>query len=370
MKMGNIKVQLAKKSDDKILNKILRDNEMKGSISIAFQRKPSYFNALRIEGKDSQVMIGKNDKNKIIGFGTRSIKPVYLNGKVRDVGYLSNLRIIKGYKGKGYLDSGYDYLKKLHQAGKVSIYYSTIMEDNNLAIKILTSEKSYLPAYHDLGRYCTVAVSLFGKKKKPEISIRIVKGSNENIGKIVAFLNKTGKEKQFYPFYNVQDFTSKKKNLLGFDLKDLYVAMRNGQIVGVIGKWDQRKSRQVIVTGYKGIMLFVKPIYNIISKLFKFSPLPEPNSKLNFFYVSCIAIANNDPKIFKELLYALYNDFAGEEYSHFLVGLHFRDDLLKAFNEFTCVRIYSRLYAVFWEDGEKVFKQLDNRVPFIELATV
>ena len=52
--MEKIKVQLAKKSDDLILNKILRDNEMQGNISIAFQRNPSYFNALRVEGKNNQ----------------------------------------------------------------------------------------------------------------------------------------------------------------------------------------------------------------------------------------------------------------------------------------------------------------------------
>ena len=225
--MEKIKVQLAKKSDDLILNKILRDNEMQGNISIAFQRNPSYFNALKIVGKNKQVIVGKNEQNQIIGFGTRSIKSVYINENVRGVGYLSNLRVIKGYKGKGYLHSGYTYLRRLHQDRKVSIYYSTIMEDNKIAIKILTSNKPYLPIYHDLGRYCTVAISLFGNKKHFKSKLKIVNGSNNNIKKILKFLNKVGAEKQFYPYYTFNDFTSKNKSLMNFEIKDFYVAMKN-----------------------------------------------------------------------------------------------------------------------------------------------
>ena len=368
--MEKIKVQLAKKSDDQVLNKILRDNEMQGNISIAFQRNPSYFNALRIEGEGNQVMVGRNEQNEIIGFGNRSTKKAYINGKIQNIGYLSNLRVIKGYKGKGYLHNGYNFLKKLHKDKKVYFYYSTIIEDNKAAIKILTSKKPYLPTYYDLGKYCAVAVSLFGNKKHFKSKLKIVKGSNNTIKKIINFLNKVGAEKQFYPYYKISNFTSKDKNLIDFDVRDFYVAMKNNEIVGVIGKWDQRKFRQIIITGYKGTMFLIKPIYNIISKLFKFSPLPEPNSQLNFFYVSFIAVYDNDPAIFKELIYALYNDFVDMGYSHFLVGLHSNDPLLEVFENFNRINLNSRLFAVFWEDGEKLFKQLDNRVPYVELATL
>ena len=195
--MEKIRVELAKKSDEVILNRILKENEMKGRISIAFQRNPSYINSLRVEGNQNQVIVGRNDKGKIIGFGTRSIKSLYINGKINNMGYLSNLRVVRNYRSEGYLSLGYNYLKKLHQDKQAPIYYSTIVEDNKFAIKILTNKKPYLPYYHDIGRYCTVAVSLFGTKKRHKNKFKIVKGSHQNISDIVKFLNKNGSKKQF-----------------------------------------------------------------------------------------------------------------------------------------------------------------------------
>ncbi|MEK6828146.1 MAG: hypothetical protein AABX78_02245 [Nanoarchaeota archaeon] len=370
MKMEKINVELAKKSDDRILNKILRQNEMKGKISIAFQRNPSYFSALKIEGKQNQVIVGRNEKDEIIGFGTRSIKPIYINGRVKNVGYLSNLRIVKGYKEKGYLSEGYNYLKKLHQDKKVDIYYSTILEGNRVAIKILTSKKSYLPNYHDIGRYCTIAINLFTKQKKYNNKLKIIKGSTQNLMEIVNFINKNGSKKQFYPFYTLSDFTSKNSNLIGFDIKDFYVALKDEKIVGVIGKWDQRQFRQIIITGYKGAMLVIKSFYNLIARFMGVSPLPKPNTQLRFLYVSFIAIEKDYLEIFKELLYTLYNDSVGKGYSHILIGLHSNDSLLKVVDEFNHIKFNSRLYIVCWQDGEKFFNELDNRIPYIELSTL
>ncbi len=364
--MDKVKVELAKGKDDDALNKILKENEMQGRISIAFGRKPSYFKALDIEGYVNQTIVGRQ-KNKIIGFGTRSLRKCFVNGKIKDIGYLSNLRIAKNYKGKGYLRLGYEFLKSLHQDKKISLYYSTIVEDNKTAINILTNQKPYLPAYRDMGRYCTFAVSLFGKKKNFSTKLKIIKGSDKNILKIVNFLRKAGSKKQFYPYYTINDFNEKFRH---FDIRDFYIAMKEDKIVGIIAKWDQRKFRQIIVKNYNGLIYFLKPIYNSISKLLNYSRLPNPNSRLNFFYVSFIAIEGNDNEIFRELILALYNDNARSDFSHFLVGLHSRDKLAKTLDSFAKIKFNSRLFAVYWNDGEKTFKELDSRIPYVELSTL
>ena len=365
--MEKIKVRLADKSDDPFLNKILRDNNIGGSIRIAFQRNPSYFDSLKIEGYKNQVVIGRSEKNRIIGFGSRSLKKAYINGVLTDLGYLGNLRVIKGYKGKGYLHKGYDYFKSLHQDRKTQLYYSTIFEDNKIGLKILTSKKSYLPFYRDFGRYLTFAISLNGSRKFSESKLKIENGSKINLKKIAKFIQKNGARKQFYPYYTYDDFVSK---FPGFKAEDFYVATRRGKIVGVIGRWDQRKSRQIIVTGYSGAMAFIRPFYNFISMLKGASSLPKPNTQINIFYVSFIAIERDDPEILRELIRCMYKDFSGKGYSHFLIGFHSNDRLIEALEGFTHIKIKSRLFVVHWEDGEKAFKHLDSRVPYVELATL
>lgn len=364
--MNKITFELAKDFDDEALQKIIVNNPMDGEIQISFQRRPSYFYAEEVKGKFYQIIVAKDNQN-IIATGTRSIRPLFINGKVIDVGYLSDLRINKSYRNKTTLAKGYQYLYKLHQDKKVSIYITTIIEDNIEAINILTSKRVNLPAYHDIGRYCTMAISLFRKKKgllNPDFEI--VRGCNALLREIVDCMQRNGQKRQFYPFYTIDDFTS----LRDFDIHNFYVAVKNNKVIGVLARWDQRSFKQNIVTGYKGKIKIIKPFYNLGAYLFGFSKLPQIGTELKSFYISFIAIDSDDLQVFRRLLRAVYNDSIGADYSYFLVGLHSQDPLLKIVEEYHHIKYNSRLYVVCWEDGENLYKNLDNRIPYLEIATL
>lgn len=93
---------MADGSDDPALQRILRESPMPGKISVAFCREPSFFLGAGVQGKFYQVPVVRNRlKGAIAGFITRAVKPVFINGEVREIGYLSNLRIVPQFRGGG-----------------------------------------------------------------------------------------------------------------------------------------------------------------------------------------------------------------------------------------------------------------------------
>ena len=369
--MGYITFDTADESDDRALREILRGNPVDGRIQVAFQRNPSYFHALQVQGRVNQVMVARDVENHaIIALGTRSIKPVYINGCVRDAGYLSGLRINRDFRGGTVLARGYRYLRELHREKPVPIYTMTIIDDDRVVRELLTSERCGLPSCRDFGVFKTAAVTLIRKKKPLETDIIVERGAAGRLNEILACLNRNGIEKQFYPFYAKEDFTTEGSVLRGLHLHDISLALRNKRVVGVAAKWDQSRFKQILVTGYAGRMKLFKPLYNTVSRMFGFPPLPEPLSEVNYFYLGLIAVDDNDPRIFRALLREIHNEAIQKEYNYFLVGLHSLDPLLEVVDEYQHITYNSRLYVVCWDDGEEFCKRLDGRIPYLELGTL
>ena len=98
---------LATPADDESLRRLLRENPIPGSISLAFEREPCYFDASAIEGPFHQTIVAREkETGQVIAFGNRSVRKLFLNGHPRDIGYMSQLRVRPDY-GKGlYLARG------------------------------------------------------------------------------------------------------------------------------------------------------------------------------------------------------------------------------------------------------------------------
>lgn len=362
---------LAQQEDDIQLRALLGATPMEGKISVAFQREPNYFHAAGIEGKFSQTIAARESTNgNIIGMGSRSIKPAFINGKVASLGYLSSLRIHEDYRNHTLLSRGYRSLRDLHVDNKAKIYVSTIVDDNTQAISLLTAGRGGLPQYHDFGIYNTYAVK-FGKPiRVKEGGLTIVKGDEYSLDEIVKCLQRNGRDKQFYPYYENQDFKAPGEYLRDFKKEDFYVALKNNRIVGVVGKWDQGAFKQIIVYGYEKKIDVVRPVYNFFSGLVNRPPLPSPRSRLASFYVSFIAIDENNPEIFSNLLSAVYNDYLGSGYEYMVVGLCAQDPLAIIVDSYPHIKYKSRIFVVCWEDGKEWFKAIDNRIPYLEVATL
>ena len=368
--MTRYQFEIAELQDDIEFRKILNNTIIPGFVSVTFRKNPSYFQAIQIQGKFAQIIKGLDTKNNTItGFGARFIYPAFINGAVKNIGYLSDLRVKKKFRSRIILAKAYQYLNKLHTQNPVPFYTTMILDDNHKAIKILTSKRANLPTYKPLGKVLSPAIYLDFKKKHITLSsVTLSKGSKNNINSVFEFINKEHANKQFSPYYSINDLhTGRLKNLKE---DDFYLAIKNNEIVGVIAAWDQQSFRQTHVEKYSKWLNLVRPFYNLLSKITPINPLPDIGEKIPYFYLSLIATKKNNVEIFSFLLRELYIDRRQKNWHYFICGLHESDPLTSALNEYRKINAYGNLYGVYFSSDGEPMKDIDNKVPYVEIATI
>jgi hypothetical protein len=363
--MAKVTFGLATEEDDGLLRDCIKNNKMEGAISLAFETEPSFFDALDIQGRESQVILVK-DGDKAVGFGIRSVGPRFFQGEIRDIGYLSGLRGYPKYRNGTFLARGYRFLRELDQDGRVPFYLTTIVEDNVIARKILESGRAGLPKYTPLG---TLSSSIIKPKtRRIKESHEVVRGEMLDLEEIVDFLKVEGGKKQFFPYYAVSDFESSR--LRGLSQEDFYVAMDGEEVVGTLAKWDQESFKQTRVVGYDKRLNMARPLINIASRFSNIPNLPKTGELLHHFYTAFPVTKNNDPEILESLLESVASDEQNQGYCYFTVGLMQDDPLREAIKPFKPRDYNSVLYAVTFDDRHQNFNFLNGRVPYLELGAL
>jgi len=349
---------------------MVRDNPVHGRISVSFEREPNFFYGASIGNKFRQVLIcNDSGDDKIIGIGARSVFDAYINGLPVSCGYLSNLRINAQFRSQTILARGYQFLYELHRDSRTKLYLTSIISDNHYVKQILTSKRMGLPFYRDYGLYNSYLIPLRGTRYRLN-KTHVRRAQYSDMPAIAQCLQGNAKQKQFYPVYLHNDFQSSNGFLKGFNFADFFLASRNNRIVGVMGMWDQRAFKQIVVRGYSQALGTIRPLHNRVAALFGSVKLPEIGSNLAVTYAFAIAVENNDVNIFEQLLAAVCNEANRRQCDYLAVGLHSRDSLCQGIKKIQHFLYKSNLYVVHWEDGTAEFDALDKRVPYLEIATL
>ena len=358
----NYTYRVGEQKDESELRSFIASMPMPGSISIRMERNPNFFDAAAVEGDVNETLLVREQNGLLTGVGIRSEKIVFVNGQESTIGYLSGLRVAEKYRSLRYLTQAYKELKKLHEKGSAKIYLTTIVDENERAIKVLESGKGSLPKYNFFGEYLTYVIPPGRVHGSPEYNIRL--SEKEDMNSLLGFLNENGRTKQFFPIYNEDDFS----NGLLRGLDEVYLAFKDGEICGCMGLWDQHSYKQVYIDSYSTSMKLLRPFYNIQAKLRKRALLPAEGRLFNNVKVAIPLIKDDDEDVFYSMLDQLSFD-AAKLKKPLLYGVHEKDPF-KGILEHASSRVYkSRTYAVHWPDGEEDYRSLDReRVPYLELG--
>jgi len=367
-----MKYTLSTAAHEAALRRMAREQAMPGWVRLAFAHDPDWSLGQEVLGRLSQTMVVLDDSDDVVGCGVRSIRKVYVNGHITDIGYLCGLRALPSIRGSLALAHAYRFFHQLHEGDRmVPAYLSMIVEDNTAAKELLTSGRASLPAYLDRGRYITSALLLGGRRAAahPPEDVEIRNGEEVLLEAILDFLREEGPKHQFFPVLERDDFG--KQQLRDFDPSGFRVALRGGTVIGVTAVWDQSAYRQAVVTGYAPALQVARPLLNVALRMAGRRPLPAPGQCLKFFHTAFTCIQNDDPEVFAALLEQLQADYRHSPYEYFVVGLHERDPLRKALRGIPTFDYVSRLYMVCWEDGHSFCKALHpDLIPHLETATL
>ncbi|MEK6249288.1 MAG: hypothetical protein N2C12_13985 [Planctomycetales bacterium] len=370
--MSRFQFEIATAADDDGLRCVLAATPMPGPVRVRFCREPSYFAAAVVDGQWRQVIVCRDSQTqKIVGFGTRSIREMYVNGAVRSVGYLSNLRLLPSYRSQGLVARGYRYFRELHEDGRANLYLTTIAAGNQRALSLLTAGRANLPGYHCLGNYHTLAIPLANCRSTspvPDCNLEIRSARKDDLNSIVEFLNDHGPRRQFFPCYDAGNFFHDHSTFRNLQPADILLAFRDGQLVGTLGGWDQHPFRQTVVDGYEQGMRWKRPFYNAWAMVCGRPCLPQPGTAFRYLVASIPLVAQDDPQILHALLGRLSVLKQQGPCQHLLFGVHDSDPLLPHLKLLAAEDYLTHAYLVCWEDGEAVREHLDDRPPYMELG--
>jgi hypothetical protein len=360
-------IALATETDDDELRELLRNTPLPGPIRVTFEREPSFFDSCRIRGDFFQACLGRDRRTgKIIGLGTRSVAPGFINGEATPLGYLSDLRLEQPYRGGTLIARGYRFLQQLHEDCRTRLYTTVIFSENHAALTTIASGRAGLPRYHDQGTIHSPGINIRRAAPPIDAGCEIIRGSEDLLPQVVECLNRNNSRRQFAPVHTVQMFRDRWRN---FRIEDFHVAVRGTRVVGVVGCWDQSAFKQTRVAGYGSRLQWMVPLANILRPATRVPRYPKAGEEVPYFYLSFIAIDDNNLQVFRALLRSAYNVAVGTGYLYAILALHERDPLLPALRDYSLTPFLGRLFCVTFDDGEGLVRELDRRVPYLEAAT-
>lgn len=342
---------IAQSQDGDEILQLFEDMDFTGNFSIMFTRRPDPIESLEREGFKVFIPVAKDNLGKICAMGCCIIRKAYINGEVKNVGYLTGLKIHKDYKNVlRLIREAYSFLYQ-NTKDDVDIYYTTILEENKGAQKLLEKKRKNMPSYkyeQDYKVYMFANSPLLSYKDEKFKDFTFERGYGEDVEK-------------FYKENLINSNFSPADKIKAMD-KDNFFSLRNpkGDIVACLNLWDQRDYKQYIVTDYSG---WFKLVSKLPVNMLGYPSFPKVGQSVNYACISLFLVKDMDAEIGEYFLKNVIKQNQG--YDLLLLGLIADHPFHQIFHKIKHITYASKLYRVSWDDD---FIDLDNRPLNIEVG--
>jgi hypothetical protein len=363
-----IRFALANEEDDAAIRRLLRENPMRGEISVSFEREPNYFHSTQIAGANDQTILAF-EKGRLVCMGRCSIRNCYVNGEICRVGYLSDLRLNGSAQGRfDILRRGYQFFHELYQDNPADFYFTSVTTDNSRSLRFLQRGLTGMPIYEPLADFVTLLIPVPRCRNTARLKskgIKIETGSREILSALVDFLNTHASRHNLSAAWDEEKLLSLQNH--GLKLSDFKILMNGTKIIGCVAVWDQRNFKQIVIREYCRSLSFVRPFVNFAAALFDTPKLPSVGSTLAHGFLSPLATAPDDKESLLALIESSFQTIADGGIEFLAVGFIANDPRLAIVrNEFRCREYKNRFFQVRWPDSRRL--ALNNNLIFPEVA--
>lgn len=380
MPSAGVEFVTADASHDAAIRQLLRESAMDGDVSLSFQTEPSYFAAAAIDGDEHHAVVAL-ENGRAVCVGGVSIRPRYLNGRVRRVGYLGRLRLARSHAGRfDVIRRGYAYFGGLRTSLYVDAFFTSIAADNGPARRLLERGLRGFPAYQYLGDLVTLLVrtdrrpcaaaapSARVRRAFRQQGVRLRHGEPATRQAVAAVLERHSPTMQFAPNWSAEAIARAvdRSGLTDNAFRLLHI---DGRPVGCCAAWDQRAFKQIVVTQYGRRLRLLRPLHNSVSRWTgRGIPLPPAGATLPQAFVSHVGLPTDKPDWLVHLILSLTASARTMDVRTLAVGLDARDPrLLSVIAAFRPFVYRTRLYAVHWP-GTPPDEPPDGRLMGPEIA--
>jgi hypothetical protein len=364
----SFRLYLATEEDEADIRRLFRTNSVPGHVTVTYEREPDFFQGCGVTGHCCQVVVARHEPTgELAGVVCRSKRRVWIDGREREVGYLSGVRVDERFRGRWLVPRGLKFLGDLDAKDPVPVYLATITGENREARGLLVERpRPGFPRFEEVGRLHTavIPVRVAPAARDPATGVRCA--VPEDLPRIVSLLNEHGRERQYSQVYCEEEFRG--PETLGFRVEDFVVFERDGGLSGVAGLWDQSAFKQTVVREYSRRLRWTRPLYDTAARLTRRHPLPAPGESLRSAYAAFVCVADDEGSVFRALLRRLLGLAAERGHAFLVVGLAANNPLLAEVRRYAHVPYHSTLYTVSWRGGPHATP--DGRIPHVEVATL
>ncbi|MBX2796425.1 MAG: hypothetical protein KTR31_02110 [Myxococcales bacterium] len=353
--------------DDADLRRLMRETPMGGSISVAFEREPSFFWGSAVEGECTTV-VAREPSGRAVALFSHSVRPSWVAREPRRLGYLSALRIAPAYRARrGLLIRGFAHVRRLQDAASDVPPYAitTIVSDNRAAVRLLEAGLRGLPRYTRRDDMITLAAPCWRRRYRPVPGLEVREATAGDLDEIVAALQRFGRRHVFGPVWDASTLTDPAR-CRDLRVEDFVVATRGGRVVGCVALWDQSGFRQSVVHGYSGALAWTRHLVSLAAPLLGVPRLPGEGRRLHHAALSHLAVDDDDAEVGRAVVGFAADRARPRGYQYLTTMLCERHPLLAAMRQLLRpIEYRSTLYLVSWDDVDG-----PEGIPHLEVAVL
>lgn len=347
----NWELTLAVPEDADGMQKVFDDGGFKGGISVKFRRIPDPYTSFLKDGEQIIMPIAKDTRNgELFGVGGCVIRQGYVNGSLRYTGYLTGMKLLGSYqKQLSCMIPAYQLIGE-HSKQYDPFYYTTILNSNEAAIKLLEKRRKNMPRYTYWGEYTVFCLGTGGRASGKELGF--FRGHTDELA---------GFYKEHLPKYNLAP-----KNEWQYGLKSenfYYLQSPEGKVLAACALWNQQSYKQYIISGYGGV-------YKTLSRLpiqwLGYPKMPKAGNPANYASIAAFVVPDENRGIAEMFLHLVLKE--AKEYEFVMLGLFENHPLADIIRKIRHIPYKSRLYAVEYAINQQETYPLDGRPVMMEVG--
>jgi hypothetical protein len=340
---------------------ILREVPLGGKWAIALAREPDGFGGPHLPAERHDMIIARDSASgAAVGLCERVVRRCYLGGQMVDLPYLGALRIVPSHRHRiAVLRGGFAMLRtQCEREGDFPAALTSITSDNSAARRLLTAGLKGFPRYVPLCDFSTFALRPRPAPRDDGIAL----AQDTDLPVLAAFLAEALVQRDCAPVWTAEALGA----MPGLRV---LVLREEGAITGCIAVWDQRASRQAVLTGCPRLLHYLRGPANLSFRIAGLPAMPALGRAIDQAFLSLVATLDDCPRRFIRLVRAGLGEAQRVGVAAAMLGIPsahaWRASLKGALR---AIEYRTSLFAAAWPGDESFVRQIDPERVFPEIG--
>lgn len=268
-----------------------------GKLGLNLYRRPSFFEALAVEGSHAEVWaVRESAQNTLVGLVIFHTRQVLIDHQPYTMGIVGGLRVLPQHRGGRTMRIFLKLLKDWLQNSGIHFAISSVFKDNADGNALFEHSGSYLPIRRKLGEFRTAFYNpkYLSQYKLPQRHDFVLhSGSQFKTPEILDIFYELNKQTNMLPVYTANHLQQGTELLKNLKPEHVLLAEKDGKIVAMTGLWNQTNFRNWQIQSYPPILRISRPALNLLANFKNMPTLPAAQKPIQYAQLAITAYSDS-----------------------------------------------------------------------------